>query len=105
MLLEVEASDLVFSVADAAQFLAVNGRPVHDVAVVEQLVADTLGWPAGIVMACSLDHSDWDHVPDSLTRPTGLRREFEEYFAEEVMPQQSVEVRDFIAATAVPVRR
>ena len=101
MLLEVDAGDLAFSVAEAAEFLAINGRTVIDLAVVEQLVADTLGWPAGIVMACSLDHADWSQIPDSPTRPSGLRREFEEYFAEEVMLPQTLDIRNFIADTAV----
>ncbi|OYY72953.1 MAG: helix-turn-helix transcriptional regulator [Sphingomonas sp. 28-63-12] len=101
MLLEVDARDLAFSVAEAAEFLAVNVRKVVDLAVVEQLVADTLGWPAGIVMACSLDHTDWSQTLDSPTRPSGLRREFEEYFAEEVMLPQPLDIRNFIADTAV----
>lgn len=101
MLLEVDASDLAFSVAEAAEFLAINVRKVVDLAVVEQLVADTLGWPAGIVMACSLDHTDWSQTLDNPTRPSGLRREFEEYFAEEVMLPQPLDIRNFIADTAV----
>jgi LuxR family transcriptional regulator, maltose regulon positive regulatory protein len=101
MLLEVDAHDLAFSVPETAEFLAINGRTVIDVKVVEQLVADTLGWPAGIVMACSLDHSDWSQIPDSPSRPSGLRREFEDYFAEEVMLPQVLEVRNFIADTGV----
>jgi LuxR family transcriptional regulator, maltose regulon positive regulatory protein len=101
MLLEVDARDLAFSVAEAAEFLAINGRTVIDLRIVEQLVADTLGWPAGIVMACSLDHADWSQIPDSPTRPSGLRREFEEYFAEEVMLPQTLDIRNFIADTAV----
>lgn len=101
MLLEVDARDLAFSVPEVAEFLAINGRTVIDLAVVDQLVADTLGWPAGIVMACSLDHADWSQIPDSPTRPSGLRREFEEYFAEEVMLPQTLDIRNFIADTAV----
>ena len=98
-LVEVGVDDLRFSLAETLELIAGSSRAPVDAAVVEQLVADTEGWPAGITMARAIQQKDWGSgVP---VRPSGLRREFESYFREEVVSPEPKEVRDFLVATCV----
>jgi LuxR family maltose regulon positive regulatory protein len=96
---EIGPDDLRFTLAEAAEFIAKNGRGPVDSALLQRLVDDTQGWPAGIVLASAIVRAEWGD--GSPVRPSALRREFESYFDEEVMSLQSREVRDFLVSTAV----
>jgi LuxR family maltose regulon positive regulatory protein len=100
-LLEVGPADLRFSLMDAAQFVAMNGSRAVDSALLQRLVDDTKGWASGIVMAGSMHRREWSFTGDSDSRPSGLKREFEAYFDEEVLSLQSKPIRDFLVDTAV----
>jgi LuxR family maltose regulon positive regulatory protein len=96
---EIGPDDLRFTLAEAAEFVAKNGHGPVDSALLQRLVDDTRGWPAGIVLASGIVRAEWGD--GSPIRPSALRREFESYFDEEVMSLQSREVRDFLVSTAV----
>ncbi len=99
-LVEVGPADLRFTLAETAQFMArKQGGPV-DARLLQRLHEDTLGWPAGIVMASGICRSQWQGDATAL-RPSGLRREFESYFEEEVMALESRPIRDFLVDISV----
>jgi len=100
-LVEVGTPELRFSLAEAVELIARSSRTPVETAVIEQLVEDTEGWPAGITMARAIQQKDWRHSADAPVRPSGLRREFESYFKEEVVSPEPKEVRDFLIATCV----
>ena len=100
-LVEVGPADLRFSLAETAAFLTRNGSGPIDADPLQRLVEDTEGWVAGIVMASAIRLGEWSGNSGKAPRPSGLRREFEAYFDEEVMSKQAREVRDFLVDTAV----
>ena len=100
-LLDVGPADLRFSLMDTAQFVAMNGSRAVDSALLQRLVDDTKGWAAGIVMAGSMQRREWSFTGDSDSRPSGLKREFETYFDEEVLSMQEKSIRDFLVDAAV----
>ena len=102
-LFEIGAGELRFSLAETAELAGRNGQGPVDTTLLQQLVEDTQGWPAGIVMARAIQYKHWrdgDDLDKSM-RPSGLRREFESYFSEEVISREPVEVRNFLVATMV----
>jgi LuxR family maltose regulon positive regulatory protein len=98
-LVEVANSDLSFSLAEATELVTRSvGAPV-DTQALHEIVRDTQGWVSGIVIACDLYRRE---VPGaSNLRLTGLRPEFAEYFHEEVLAQQSDDVRRFLVDTSI----
>ncbi len=101
-LIEVGPSDLRFTLAETTEFLARNGSGPIDAARARMLWEETRGWPAGIVMAATIRPSEWAvDSAETPMRPSGLRREFESYFSEEVMSLEPRPVRDFLVDTTV----
>jgi LuxR family maltose regulon positive regulatory protein len=100
-LLEIGADDLRFSVADAAAFVAMNGSGPVDASLLQRLTDDTQGWPAGIVMAGKMHRREWSFGAAGNGQASGLKREFEAYFDEEVMALQPLPVRNFLVDTSV----
>jgi LuxR family maltose regulon positive regulatory protein len=100
-LVEVGTPDLRFSLPEVAEFIASGGHGPVDSALLQRLVEDTAGWPAGIAMARAIQQKHWRDGDTGIVRPSGLRREFESYFSEEIMSLEPPEVRDFLVATIV----
>lgn len=100
-LVEVGPRDLRFSLGETLELIARSSRTPVDAAMVEQLVADTEGWPAGITLARAIQQKDWSGPGEEQVQPSGLRREFETYFKEEVVLPEPKKVRDFLIATCV----
>jgi LuxR family maltose regulon positive regulatory protein len=100
-LVEVGVRDLRFSLAETLELITRRTRTRVDPSVIEQLVKDTEGWPAGIAMARTIQQKDWQESGSALCRPSGLRREFEAYFNEEVVSPEPIDIRNFLVATAV----
>jgi LuxR family maltose regulon positive regulatory protein len=98
-LVEVGVRDLRFSLAETLELIARSDRGPVDAGMVEQLVRDTEGWPAGIAIARAI-HRD-NRGADSPVRLSGFRREFESYFDEEVFSPEPLGIRDFVVDTAV----
>jgi len=100
-LLEVGAADLCFTLAETSELIARNGQGPVDTELLQHLVDTTQGWPAGIAMARSIQHKDWTEGCETPLRLSGLRREFESYFSEEVVSPEPLPVRDFLVSTAI----
>ena len=98
-LVEIGTADLSFTLAEATELVTRSiGEPV-DAQALQDIVCDTQGWVAGIVIACDLYRRD-NSVNGGL-RITGLRPEFAEYFHEEVVSQQREDVRRFLVDTSI----
>jgi LuxR family maltose regulon positive regulatory protein len=100
-LLEIGPDDLRFSVADTANFISRNGHGPVDAGLVQRLADDTQGWVAGIVMAGKMHRREWSFGGDGNNRVSGLKRDFEAYFDEEVMSQHGLPLRKFLVDTSV----
>ena len=100
-LLEIGPEDLRFSVPDAANFISRNGRGPVDAGLVQSLTDDTQGWAAGIVMAGKMHRREWSFGGEGHNRVSGLKRDFEAYFDEEVMALQALPLRKFLVDTSV----
>lgn len=98
-LTEVGTNDLSFTLSEATQLVTLSvGAPI-DSQNLQDIVRDTQGWVSGIVIACDLFRRG-GHGAGNL-RLTGLRPEFAEYFHEEVLGQQTEEVRRFLVDTSI----
>ena len=100
---EVRAADLRFGPATAAALVrTVAGAMLSD-ADVASLVQRTEGWPAGVYLAAlSLRGQP---SPSSFVRQFGGENRFIiDFLAEEVLTQQSAEVRQFLARTSILTR-
>ncbi|WP_336971295.1 LuxR C-terminal-related transcriptional regulator [Sphingobium aromaticiconvertens] len=98
-LTEVGTNDLSFTLSEATQLVTMSvGAPI-DSQNLQDIVRDTQGWVSGIVIACDL-YRRGGHGLGNL-RLTGLRPEFAEYFHEEVLGQQTEEVRRFLVDTSI----
>lgn len=100
-LVEVDLGDISFSAEEASELVSrAVGAPV-DAADMQHIVVDTQGWAAGIVLAADLYRRDKGQSKEKVMQATVLRHEIAEYFHEEVMTQQSQEVRDFVVDTSI----
>ncbi len=98
-LVEVGNGELAFTLAEATELVSRSvGGPI-DAQTLQDIVRDTQGWVSGIVMACDLYRREG--MGKSNMRLTGLRPEFAEYFHEEVVGQQTDEVRRFLVDTSI----
>lgn len=100
-LVEVGVDRLRFSLAEAAELVGQAGRGPLDAQHLQQLVEDTRGWPAGIVLAAATPRAEWTFRSAPSARPSQLRRNFEAFFEEEVLSLQPQPIRDFLVETAV----
>jgi LuxR family maltose regulon positive regulatory protein len=100
-LVEVGYTELCWSVREATELVTRTiGTPV-DAEDLQQIVTDTEGWVAGIAMASELYRQDKERGVRSVSRPTGLRHEFTEYFHEEVLSLQPQDIRNFLVDTSI----
>ena len=98
-LTEVGPAYLALTVAEATQLVTLNvGEPI-DAQNLHDIVRDTQGWVAGVVIACTLYRQGGKAAAN--LKLTGLRPEFAEYFHEEVISQQSDDVRRFLVDTSI----
>jgi LuxR family maltose regulon positive regulatory protein len=72
-----------------------------DEEAVRALVEETAGWIGGIVMAGTMHRREWSYSGDGARPVSGLRREFEAYFDEEVMALEPARTRTFLVDSAV----
>ncbi len=102
-LAELRAAELRFTPAEAAALLrqapAGPGGPLPD-AVVAALAARTEGWAAGLQLA-ALSLRGQPDVEGFVSAFTGSHRFILDFLAEEVLEQQSDQVRTFLLETSV----
>ena len=102
-LAELRAAELRFTPAEAAALLrqtpAGPGGPLSD-AVVAALAARTEGWAAGLQLA-ALSLRGQPDVEGFVSAFTGSHRFILDFLAEEVLEQQSEQVRTFLLETSV----
>ena len=102
-LAELRAAELRFTPAEAAALLrqapAGPGGPLSD-AVVAALAARTEGWAAGLQLA-ALSLRGQPDVEGFVSAFTGSHRFILDFLAEEVLEQQSDQVRTFLLETSV----
>ncbi|NJN99548.1 MAG: hypothetical protein HC875_38330, partial [Anaerolineales bacterium] len=101
-LLELQAADLRFTSAEAAEFLnRVMGLNL-DAADVETLEARTEGWIAGLQLAAlSLQGLAPPDIAGFLTGFSGSHRYIADYLVEEVLQRQPEPIQDFLLQTSI----
>lgn len=98
-LTEVGNADLSLTLAEATQLVTQSiGAPI-DSQDLQDIVRDTQGWVAGVVIACELYRRGSQGTGG--LRLTGLRPEFTDYFHEEVLSLHPDEVRNFLVDTSI----
>jgi LuxR family transcriptional regulator, maltose regulon positive regulatory protein len=98
-LVEIRASDLRFSVAEAASYLAVMGLSLTD-GNVATLEARTEGWIAALQLA-ALSLQGRADPTDFIAAFAGDDRYIVDYLVEEVLRRQPAETRDFLLQTSI----
>lgn len=99
-LVELRASDLRFTVGEAAEFLHRLSEPELSADAVAALAARTEGWIAGLQMAAVSLHGRED-VEGFVRDFTGSNRYILDYLMDEVLRRQPREVQDFLLKTAI----
>lgn len=100
-LFEIGWGDLRFSVEETTDLIDRVGAVPLSSSEVEMMVAQTQGWPAGITMTRLIQDREMRDGEGRFIPPSGLRREFEDYFGEEVMSREPADVRDFLVSTII----
>lgn len=100
-LVEVGVPELCFSFEETCDLARAISDCEPDREHARQIHDDTQGWPAGAAMALSIENRCRLRGEIAQVRPSGLRREFETYFDEEVMSLEERPIRDFLVATIV----
>ena len=98
-LTEIRVAELRFTPAEAAELLQHAGSALPD-ASVAALAARTEGWAAGLALA-ALSLRGQDDAAAFVAAFTGSHRYVLDYLAEEVLEQQSEQVRSFLLETSV----
>lgn len=98
-LLEIDTAALRFSESEAAEFFGLRGTPLPREALV-QLLDKTEGW-IGALWLASLALARHGAHSDFVARFSGSDRAVADYLAEDVLAQQSQEVRDFLLRTSI----
>ena len=98
-LTEIRAAELRFTPAEAGELLQHAGSALPD-ASVAALAARTEGWAAGLALA-ALSLRGHDDAASFVAAFTGSHRYVLDYLAEEVLEQQSEQVRSFLLETSV----
>lgn len=99
-LTELRAADLRFTPAEATSFLNELMNLDLSTAAIAALEARTEGWVAGLQMA-ALAMQERTDVATFVENFTGTHRFVIDYLVEEILQQQSEQVRDFLLQTAV----
>ena len=98
-LTEIRVAELRFTPAEAAELLEHAGSALPDGSVAA-LAARTEGWAAGLALA-ALSLRGQDDAAGFVAAFTGSHRYVLDYLAEEVLEQQSEQVRSFLLETSV----
>jgi LuxR family maltose regulon positive regulatory protein len=99
---EIRADDLRFSAQEITTFLNQALGLALDAEIVAALDARTEGWIAGLQLAAlSMKGKAAERVADFVTAFSGSHRHIIDYLADEVLAQQSDEVRGFLRQTGV----
>jgi LuxR family maltose regulon positive regulatory protein len=99
-LLEVDASQLRFTLEETVEFLAMRRMPPLETEDLVRLHRKTEGWAAALWLASiALERSE--DRPGFISKFSGSDRAVAEYLAEEVLARQPPEVRDFLQRTSV----
>ncbi|MGC9347694.1 MAG: LuxR C-terminal-related transcriptional regulator [Anaerolineae bacterium] len=99
-LAEIRATDLRFTLEEAAAFLDRTIGPVLDAKDAKTLEAITEGWAAGLQLA-ALSLQEVEDVDAFLTSFSGSHRYVFDYLAQEVLHHQTSAVREFLLRSAV----
>ncbi|MFA5495698.1 MAG: LuxR C-terminal-related transcriptional regulator [Porticoccaceae bacterium] len=99
-LVEIEAQDLKFSVAETRQFLDRNIPAALQDHVLETLVERTEGWITGLKLA-SLAMRRGIAPEKLLGTVSGRNRTVADFFSEEVLSPQNSAIRDFMIKTCI----
>lgn len=99
---EVRDGDLVFDREAAAALLGVSGEAV-DSATLDEVLAATEGWPAGIYLAtlAGVGHGGGRGPAGEPAHLSGDQREIAEYLASEVLGRQPADVQTFLLETSI----
>lgn len=100
-LFEIGWGDLRFSAEETTDLIARVGAVPLSAEEIGIMVSETQGWPAGITMTRLIQDREMRHGEGRFIRPSGLRREFEDYFSEEVMSREPADIRNFLASTII----
>ena len=100
-LYEVGPHELSFNASEATElFTRVAGVSV-DGRELERLIAETRGWPAGLVIAANEYRHKTTGGAGSARLSDNLHAAFSSYFREELLGLQSQQVRDFLIDTSI----
>ncbi|MCB0128933.1 MAG: hypothetical protein KDE58_41995, partial [Caldilineaceae bacterium] len=102
-MMELRAADLRFNLAEATAFLKQSLSLDLSVAQVQALEAQTEGWVVGLQMA-ALSLRRHKNVAQFIETFSGSHRYIIDYLAEEVLDQQSLDIRMFLMQTAILTR-
>lgn len=97
---EVRARDLRFTQEEACQFFNQSMHLNLDTVTVDGLEARTEGWAAGLQLA-ALAMQNLTDQQEFLSNFSGSHRYIIDYLLDEVLKQQTQEIRDFLSKTAV----
>ena len=100
-LVEIGVAELQFTLDEVCALSRSISGDAPDEQQARQLLEDTAGWPAGVAMAQVIQNRHRLMGEDVFVRPSGLSREFETYFDEEVMSREGLPIRNFLVATIV----
>jgi LuxR family transcriptional regulator, maltose regulon positive regulatory protein len=100
-LVEVRVGQLCFDNDEAIRLVQQESDVPIPSNEIHQMVVDTQGWAAGLILAIGAWHRDQvdGYPPEGGT--TGLRNEFASYFHEEVIADLPQNIRDFIVDTSI----
>jgi len=99
-LLELDVDDLKFTAVETHDFISRAGDHDLDESELSTLGERTEGWIAGIKLA-SLALRGKSPAKEVLASFTGSRRSVSDFFVEEVLSAQPIEVRNFLLKTSV----
>lgn len=101
-LLEVRASDLLFTPAEIAHYVNKNNGAGLSADDLQRIARRTEGWPVGVHLAArSLQGCDADRRSDLIRTFSGSNRFVFSFLLEEVLQQQPAEVGEFLTRTSI----
>jgi LuxR family maltose regulon positive regulatory protein len=100
-LLEITVQDLCFNSAEASRLLRQEIGAGPSESEIQQMIADTQGWAAGLILASQTWYRDTLREEKPERAASRLRHEYASYFHEEVIEGLPQELRDFIVDTSI----
>jgi len=100
-LLEIRMQDLCFNAEEATSLLRQEIGSKPTASQIQQMILDTQGWAAGLILASQTWHKDslLEDMPERAA--TRLKHEYSSYFHEEVIDGLPQELRDFVIDTSI----